>query len=239
MTRLLLIAALGLPACRGVPFPAHEPLADEARRLELISAMGEPSCGPTKMMQRVILEMGGEETSLTMYGRVLPPDGIGLVAVADLGGTLFAVWRSGAGARATTRSPHFSETFLKDELIEDEALAFLPPSRSSLTLVRLAGGELALLSRQGARDVLFRGSPDVRTLEAEAGVGGRSIASVRVTEWAADERGKRLHPRKIDIEGRRSGYRARIEVIRWEPMDAADPAEPGFDAAFRALEGEP
>jgi hypothetical protein len=211
---LLLAAATLLPACGGTAFPAFRTVQDPERRAALLSFLSPPPAGPRILRMKAVLGRAGEEESLNLHAVLFPSRSICLAASSDLGRDVFAVGLRGGGTIAGKDHPRYPLRLL-DGFLRDLDLAYLPPPPDSFELVELAGGEPALLAREGGREALFGD----RCGRIEHGEGGRLLSVLRVEEWAIDEEGKRILPRRLSWEEAGSRSRARLEVAAWKTAD--------------------
>lgn len=225
VARLTALAALlHLSACGGVPFPRYEPIPDEAKRAALTAALVHP-LGPTRMHQRAIVRLGAEETNLTLYVRLRPPDEVHLAAIGDLGGTAFEAKRDARGVEVVRSSPLLPDRVVR-ALVEGEALAFLAPQRQPLRLVRVERGELALHGGEAPGRELLLWS-DARGDRLLGGEGGRLLTRAQVTWKPGRAAGEPLRPSSLRLEGATAEFEASIEVLRCEPLAEAAPPRAG------------
>jgi len=222
---MALAGLLLLSACGGVPFPRVEPISDEAKRVALTAALVHP-LGPTKMHQRAIVRHGAEETNLTLYVRLRPPDEVHLAAIGDLGGTAFEAKRDAGGVEVVRSSPLLPDRVVR-ALVEGEALAFLAPQRGPLRLVRLERGEPALHGGEASGRELLLWS-DARGDRLFGGEGGRLLMRAQVSWGAGRPAGAPMRPYALHLEGATAEFEASIVVLRCDPLaDAAPPRAGG------------
>jgi hypothetical protein len=200
--------ALLLAACAATPFPAHRPVTDERAHRALVERL-VPEPAAVTVVQRWILERGRSEFFFTLYLRVVLPDSLRIAVLSDLGGTLAEASSTAGDVEVTRLSGPWRERFVA-ALLRDLEPLFLPAPRDRYRLVRVDGGDLALLLVRFGQEALLLDGPDGGT-RIHLGAGGRTRTVASVTWRRAG--GRPLGPASFRLESERGGYAATVEVV--------------------------
>lgn len=195
-----------LSACAGVPFPEHTPFESASQQDFLHARLSEVQSTP-HFVERVTLEMRGEESVLTLYADGVAPGELRLAAVSDLGATIFSVeWLSGE-LEVLHASEALPPSFL-EEFVADHVIALLTPPAKGCRLVRVVDGATALRYELFGEEALAFVGEGEGVLQLERGRDGNHRTTI--------ELGASQGLETIELEAVDGSYRASIQIAPWQ-----------------------
>lgn len=208
---LALLVPMATVGCVAVRMPGWEAAADPAP-----DALFQPPPA-VKSQLRALVATGGGELDFSLLVRARRPDELQVVALGDLGGTLFHVRSDAEGTRVVQGSPVLGDGFLVEVVAAGMAPLFLGVPEETLRAGRLESGIAALRGSRGADEVLLASAERGSTADrAWIGRGGRLAARLAVLEWRRDAAGRILHPARFRLEDGRGRTRLEARVLAWE-----------------------
>ncbi|MFT7670048.1 MAG: hypothetical protein ACI8X5_002755 [Planctomycetota bacterium] len=178
MKKPLACLLLILGSCSSIPFPTHEPQANEDSRAYLHQAVLRNQFG-SRLVERAVLRIRGEDVVLTIYADGSTPGEWMLAAVSDMGATVFSVhWKEGE-MDVQASSPIFSGNFL-EQFIADQISALMSPSLEDVTLVQLEDGQSALYYELYDCQVLVSFGEDQGVLHLSRGEDGALYSTIEL-----------------------------------------------------------
>lgn len=201
-----------LPSC-ALPFPAWEPLDDSLLARELSDSF--PDQHPSSRLTiRAIMSLDGMDLPLTLRVLRLSPDKLRVIAMEDLGGTLFHFVGRGDAIEVIASAAAIPPEVLSRGVAEEMALWLLFASQDGDTAVRIDSDRAGLLREHGDRHILFWSSTGSAFDHIADGRNGRLRREFDL-EWDGDR------PATARITNHEFSYTMDLEVLQWQPADLA------------------
>ncbi|MCB9869287.1 MAG: hypothetical protein H6837_05470 [Planctomycetes bacterium] len=196
-----------LAGCAAATLPPFERVSGEATRTAV------PDPGPTglQVTARAVLRRGDTEFAFTLRAVRLLPDRMRVVALDDLGATLFHLVHRGTANELVHCGRAIPEPLVRDGIGPLLAAWLAPGSESDTTPVRLRSGPLGRLVQQGSR----------RRLHWIDATGARrtALAEDRTMWGELTVQPTDGTPRTAILAGHRPRFTLRLDVAAWQPTE--------------------
>lgn len=203
-------------ACQSVPFPEYTKAVGDASPNTTVAKRAGFQC-----TLRAVLTLSGNEVVFTIYGLSHGHGNLRMVAVADIGGTMFDVSLSDGYSAIHQGSPVLGDDFIANHLVRDfaEATREQEPDRS--IVVKLADGSRATLHTHGPESVLYQLAPARDKATVYRGVSARLESTATIDFVSSGIPEGAMRPSAFTITSADKAWSMQCVVVDWSPIEAA------------------